>query len=227
MKKKKDILAEYESNIKFWKKSGTHCLFYELCPADGLSTSPNMEYVHGFLVSNQNLLDVVLSQLPAGVFSKSARNAPSVSNGAGGVKGRKPSANTLYTEKALSSISSKKNMVESKASVELQSTLNRDKREEKNHRRELFSVLQDHCGGRNVAKTRLGKFKKHKSSSSSGETGSGEIEVGEVGTDDEDAEDYTDSQESLLGDIFEADQQIEEYSVQLKAATERVKTYIK
>ena len=186
-----------------------------------------MEYVHGFLVSNQNLLDVLLSQLPVGVFSESARSASSVSNGAGGGKGREQSANLLYTEKALSSISSKNFMVESKASVELQSTLNRDKRDKKNHRRKFFSVLQDHCGGRNVAKTRLGKFKKHKSSSSSGETGSSKIEVGEVGTDDEDAEDYTDSQESPLVDIFEADQQIEEYSVQLKAATERVKTYIK
>ena len=45
-----------------------------------------------------------------------------------------------------------------------------------------------------------------------------------MGLDEEAKEgaEFTDSQELLLGEIFEADQQIEEYSGHLKIATERV-----
>ena len=67
--------------------------------------------------------------------------------------GRKSSADPLYTNEVLSSISSKTFMLESKSCIELQSTLNCDKREEKNHRHKLFSELQDQCGSRKVAKT--------------------------------------------------------------------------
>ena len=96
---------------------------------------------------------------------------------------------------------------------------------EKNHRRTLFLEPQDHYGSRNVAKTRLGKYKKHESSSGKTESQSSvKNKAEEVDLDEEAKEgaDYTDSQESLLGEIFEADQQIEEYSGHLKTATERV-----
>ena len=116
-------------------------------------------------------------------------------------------------------------MVWRKSYVELQSNINGNKSKERIHKHKLFSNIEDHCGSRKVAKTRLGKYKKHRSSS--GKSGSFENEVGEVDTDEEAAEDYTYSQELLPGEIFESDQYIEEYSGQLNAVTERVKTYIK
>ena len=116
-------------------------------------------------------------------------------------------------------------MVWRKSYVELQSNINGNKSKERIHKHKLFSNIEDHCGSRKVAKTRLGKYKKHRSSS--GKSGSFENEVGEVDNDEE-AEEYNNYQEPLHGETFESDQQIEEYSVQLKAATtERGKTYIK
>ena len=210
LKKEKDIFSEYECNIKSWNKSGMHCLFDRIYPGEhGESTGPNMECVHGFMVTNQNLLDVVLSHLPAGVFSESTRISPSRSNGADRDRVRKLSANPFYTKEVLSSISTKTFMVESKSSVELQSTLNHDKHKEKNHRHNLFLELHDHCWCRHVAKTRLGKYKKHKSpSGGTGNQSSIENEVEEVDTNEEtkDGAEYTNYQESLLGEIFESDQ---------------------
>ena len=130
-------------------------------------------------------------------------------------------------------------MVESKSCVELQSTLNRHKSEEKSHRRILFSELKDHCGSRTLAKTRLNKYKKHKStnkpdskhkSTNKPDSDNGEENEEEVVDSDEDSVVSTvfeDSQESLLGEILESDQQVAEHSEQLKLATEKVKKYIK
>ena len=162
---------------------------------------------------NQNCLHVVLSKLPNGVFSESAGGAPGDEmdrGGKGAGKGKKKGTSQLVTQEALDSITTKNNMMESKSCLEMQATLSRSRRDEKNQRRRLFSELTNHCGNRKDAKKRIKNFQTHLEKDGGGD---GEDE-------------FFESQESLIEEILDCDHDITKYEKQLAAVAKNVDTYM-
>ena len=69
---------EYEAQVQAWTTSGTHCDFADLVPHE--NSGHNVQYLHCYMVSNKDLFNVVLSQLPPGIFSESESGAPAMRN---------------------------------------------------------------------------------------------------------------------------------------------------
>ena len=230
----KDMSREYEAQVQAWTTSGTHCDFADLVPHE--NSGHNVQYLHCYMVSNKDLFNVVLSQLPPGIFSESESGAPDEEHvggwrgrggrgRGGGKKASSASANALYTEGALSSIREKNFMVESNNCAQLQSTILSNINEQSTYKRERVNELRKCCTGsksekRKEAKARIANYKRHKANEKATNNPSAD--------DDSDEEDeYVESQESLIEEIIEKDDQIKSLKDQLSAIQKKVTQYVK
>ena len=115
-------------------------------------------------------------------------------------------------------------MVESNNAVQLQSTLMSNLNEQSKLKREYVNELRECCTGstrekNKQAKERIANYKKQKVN---------ENATNNPNADDnfDEEEDYVESQESLIGEIIETEEQIKTLREQLSAAKEKVNKYV-
>ena len=217
------INAEYEECVKRWTQSGNHEEFESIMDGIDASTcSGHMQYVHAYMCANKDLYSVVMSRLPHGAFSESVSGAPNKGKGSYVKRrdgsGRKGGGSSAHTDAALVSIKDKNEMMGQKMSIEMRSTLSNGMIGASKYRRELVGDLEASIDGsgkekRKQAKDRIGKFKKHKATKENAAAGNDDLTIT---SDDDDDESYAESQETLIGQIVEQD---DEYA-KLKARKE-------
>ena len=220
------VNAEYEECVKRWTQSGNHDEFDSIMDnVDASTCSGHMQYIHAYMCANKDLYSVVMSRLPDGAFSESVSGAPNKGKGSNYVRRRdgsgKKGSGSSATDAALNSIKEKNEMMNQKMAIEMQSTLSKDMRDTDKYKRELVSDLEESIEGsrkekRVQAKDRIDKFKKHKATKQNATADNDDALI--TSDDDDDESLYDESQETLIGQIVEQD---EEYA-KLKARKENL-----
>ena len=121
----KQLNKDYEISHNRWKKSGNHGNFGDFC-----YTNKCILYMHLYMEKNPHLLNIILSQLPAGFFSKSTNILPKPEKR----KNRRNSSPMMSdaSEDTFSSMSSKNQALEQKTIVVQGLQISNEIRTEKN-----------------------------------------------------------------------------------------------
>jgi len=227
----KDIGAEYENYFNRWKKSGNHCDFEDVEPDESSCNNPSMIYMHHWLKLNPELRNTCMSTLPDGVFCESSAGAPKGGNNGGG-KGKgsgkpsggkkgKGSSSSGAANSCLASITTKNNMLEQKACGEMYDKLNERQMTEKGNKKRYKEELLGHFGDKKSVQASLKKYKQMRSE----EGNAPPVEDPLLDDLSDDDDDFTESQESTLGNYVESEEKIAFISQQIKHTESKMKAY--
>ena len=226
----KNLSSDYEQDFKKWTKSGTHCDFDDIGEIEPEGASEVVAYFHAFVSNNGNMMFVVLSRLHPNTFSESSRGAPGKGGGGkkgGGARGKKRNKD-VFTEEAMESIRDKNNILEGKACVDMQATLYDNLTKAKEDQKKLISELADGCEGvsgkdkKKAAKVRVKTFKRHKAKENAPSDAAASSSAANSDSDDDE---LVESQESLIGEILETQENVANLTEQYKSMQTKVNSH--
>jgi hypothetical protein len=227
----KDLSSDYEHEFKKWTKSGTHCDFDDIGDIEPEGASEVVEYFHAFVSKNGDMMFVVLSRLHPNTFSESSRGAPGKGGGGkkgGGARGKKRNNANVFTEEAMESIRDKNHILGGKACVDMQATLYDNLTKAKEDQKKLISELADGCEGvsgkdkKKAAKVRVKKFKRHKAKENAPSDAAASSSAANSDSDDDE---LVESQESLIGEILETQENVANLTEQHKSVQKKVNSH--
>ena len=224
----KELTKEYESCLNRWTQSGTHCEFEDVePPPEAECTNLSMIYMHHHLRAHPDLLETCLGLLPDGVFRQSSSDAPrnGIRGGntrrerrSGSGRGSGGRGKSSTADACLDSIKAKNNAQQKNILMDTHTKLRTQLHNEKQNKKVFYEELHDHFDDdRDVVRRNIKRYKKQYTGSGSNGAGTGSNNNASNIDEEESEDEFTESQESTLGNYVETEEQIAFLKKQLES----------